>query len=168
MLPVTKVIISECKHTSSRCSTSLSTLGIASCVHLNRCVGGISVVSTSISVVLTDTSLVINTVQYLIKCLSTTCRSSFVKCPFKSSAYLKNWTVCLLKTYLGVLDILDYSPPGSSVHGILQAGILEWVAISFSRGSSWPRDRTLVSHIAGRCLNLWTTTACRWVNKRLG
>ena len=133
MLPVTKVIISECKHASSRCSTSLSTLGIASRVHLNR-VGGISVVSTSISVVLTDTSLAINTVQYLIKCLSTTCISSFVKCPFKSSVYLKNWTVCLLKTYLGVLDILDYSPPGSSIHGILQAGTLESVAISFSRG----------------------------------
>ena len=38
----------------------------------------------------------------------------------------------------------------NSVHGISQARILEWVAISFSRGSSWPRDRTQVSHIAGR------------------
>ena len=37
---------------------------------------------------------------------------------------------------------VDCSPPGSSVHGILQARILEWVAISFSRGSSWPRDWT--------------------------
>ena len=37
---------------------------------------------------------------------------------------------------------MDYSPPGSSVHGILQARILEWVAISFSRGSSPPRDQT--------------------------
>ena len=45
----------------------------------------------------------------------------------------------------------------SSVHGILQARILEWVAISFSRGSSQPRDRTQVSHIAGRCFNLCTT-----------
>ena len=49
------------------------------------------------------------------------------------------------------------SPPGSSVHGILQARILEWVAISFSRGSSWPRDQTQVSHIAGRRFNLWAT-----------
>ena len=40
--------------------------------------------------------------------------------------------------------------PGSAVHGILQARVLEWVAISFSRGSSQPRDRTRVSHIAGR------------------
>ena len=47
--------------------------------------------------------------------------------------------------------------PGSSIHGILQARILEWVAISFSRGSSRPRDRTQVSHTAGRCFNLWAT-----------
>ena len=39
------------------------------------------------------------------------------------------------------------SPPGSSVHGILQARILEWVAVPFSRRSSQPRDRTQVSHI---------------------
>ena len=42
------------------------------------------------------------------------------------------------------------SPPGSSVHGILQARTLEWVATSFSRGPSQPRDRTWVSRIAGR------------------
>ena len=51
-------------------------------------------------------------------------------------------------------DPVDCSPPVSSVHGILQARILEWVAISFSRGSSRPRDQTKVSHIAGRCFNL--------------
>ena len=39
---------------------------------------------------------------------------------------------------------MDCSPPGSSVHGILQASILEWVAMSFSRGSSKPRDRTWI------------------------
>ena len=39
-----------------------------------------------------------------------------------------------------VCDPVDYSPPGSSVHGTLQARILEWVAIAFSRGSSRPRD----------------------------
>ena len=47
-------------------------------------------------------------------------------------------------------DPMDCSPPGSSVHVILQARILEWVAISFSRGSSKPRDRPQVSHISGR------------------
>ena len=46
---------------------------------------------------------------------------------------------------------MDCSPPGYSVHLILQARILEWIAISFSRGSSWPRDQTWVSRIAGRC-----------------
>ena len=39
---------------------------------------------------------------------------------------------------------MDYSPPGSSIHVILQARVLAWVAISFCRGSSWPRDRTQV------------------------
>ena len=48
-------------------------------------------------------------------------------------------------------DPLDCSPPGSSVHGIFQARVLEWIAISFSRASSWPRDGTQVSRIAGRC-----------------
>ena len=45
-------------------------------------------------------------------------------------------------------DPMDYSPPGSSVHGILQARTLEWVAMPFSRGSSRPRDRTHVSYVS--------------------
>ena len=49
------------------------------------------------------------------------------------------------------------SPPGSSVHGILQARILEWVATPFSRGSSWPKNRTEVSCIAGRFFTIWAT-----------
>ena len=52
-------------------------------------------------------------------------------------------------------DPTDSSPPGSSVPGILQARILEWVAISFSRGSFQPRNRTLVSCIAGRFFTNW-------------
>ena len=52
---------------------------------------------------------------------------------------------------------VDYSLPVFSIHGILQARILEWVAISFSRGSSRPRDWTQVSHIGGRRFNLWAT-----------
>ena len=51
---------------------------------------------------------------------------------------------------------VDSSPPSSSVHGILQANLLEWVAISFSRGSSRSRDQIQFSHIAGRCFNLCT------------
>ena len=51
---------------------------------------------------------------------------------------------------------MDCNPPGSSVHGILQARILEWVAIPFSRGSSWPRDRTHVSYAF--CIGRWFFT----------
>ena len=54
-------------------------------------------------------------------------------------------------------DPMDCSLPGFSVHRIFQARVLEWVAIAFSRGSSPPRDRTLVSHIVGRHFTLWAT-----------
>ena len=54
-------------------------------------------------------------------------------------------------------DTMDCSLPGSSLHGMLQARVLVWVAVSFSRGSSQPRDWTWVSHIPGRCFNLWAT-----------
>ena len=50
------------------------------------------------------------------------------------------------------LQPMDCSLPGSSVHGISQARILEWVAVSYSRGSSWPRDRTCIS-----CSPHWQT-----------
>ena len=56
-----------------------------------------------------------------------------------------------------VCDLMDCGLPGSSIHGISQARILEWVAIPFSRGSSWPRDRTQVSCIAGRFFTSWAT-----------
>ena len=52
---------------------------------------------------------------------------------------------------------MDCSLPGSSVHGIFQAKALEWVAISFSRGSSRPRDQTQISRIADRCFTIWAT-----------
>ena len=54
-------------------------------------------------------------------------------------------------------DPMDCSLPGSSIHGIFQARILEWVAISFSRRSSRPRDWTQVSHIVGRRFTVWAT-----------
>ena len=54
-------------------------------------------------------------------------------------------------------DPMDCGLSGSSVHGVFQARVLEWIAISFSRGSSWPRDWTRVSHIAGRCFTIWVT-----------
>ena len=49
------------------------------------------------------------------------------------------------------------SPSGSSVHGIFQARILEWVTIPFSRGYSWARNQTQVSHIADRFFTIWVT-----------
>ena len=52
---------------------------------------------------------------------------------------------------------MDCSPPGSSVHEIFQTRILEWVAISFSRGSSQPRDQTQVFCTAGRFFTNWAT-----------
>ena len=54
-------------------------------------------------------------------------------------------------------DPMDCSPPGSSVHGILQARILEWVAIPFARGSCWSRDQNQISCIAGRFFIIWAT-----------
>ena len=54
-------------------------------------------------------------------------------------------------------DPMDCSLPCSSVHGIFQARVLERVAISFSRGSSWPRDGTRVSHIVSRRFTVWAT-----------
>ena len=61
-------------------------------------------------------------------------------------------------------DPMDCSPPGSSVHGILQARILEWVAIPSCRRSSWPRDRTRVSCIGRWILSHWATWEV-WVHK---
>jgi len=53
-----------------------------------------------------------------------------------------------LQSCLTLCDSMDCSPPGSSVHGILPARILKWVAISFSRRSSWPRDPTCISCVS--------------------
>ena len=63
----------------------------------------------------------------------------------------------LLQSCPALCDPMDYSPPGPTVPGLLQAGILEWVAIPFSRASSWPRDQTWVSYIASRFFTIWAT-----------
>ena len=81
------------------------------------------------------------------------------------SSYTCSLGVCacsVAQSCLTPCDPMDCSPPGSSVHGIFHARILQWVAISPSRGSSQPRDRTRVSHISwiGRwILDHWAT--CR-------
>ena len=69
----------------------------------------------------------------------------------------KKVKVLVTHLYLTLCNPVDCSLPGSSVHGILQSRILEWVAIHFSRGSSWPTDRTPVSCIAGRFFTTWAT-----------
>ena len=75
--------------------------------------------------------------------------------------YIYNWITLLynwnnIQSKQTLWDPMDCSPPDSSVHEILWARILEWVAISF-RGSSQPRDWTQVSHIAAGLFTNWTT-----------
>ena len=65
--------------------------------------------------------------------------------------------VLVAQLCLALCDPMDYSPLGSSVHGLLQAGILKWGAISSSRGSSQPREWTRVSWIVGRFFTIWAT-----------
>ena len=62
-------------------------------------------------------------------------------------------------------DPMDCSPPGSSVHGILQARILEWGAISSSRGSSRPRNRTQISCMAGKFFAIRATRQVKFILK---
>ena len=65
--------------------------------------------------------------------------------------------VLVAQLCLTLCNPMIYSPPGSSVHGIFQARILEWLTISFSSGSSQPRDKTRVSCTAGRFFTDWAT-----------
>ena len=65
--------------------------------------------------------------------------------------------VSVTQSCLTLCNAMNCSPTGSSVHGIFQARILDWVAISSSRGSFWPRDQTWVSCIAGKFFTIWTT-----------
>ena len=65
------------------------------------------------------------------------------------------WKVLVTQLCPILYDPIDCSPPGSSVHGISQARILEWVAMPFSKGSSPPVDRTQVSCIAGGFFTVW-------------
>ena len=63
---------------------------------------------------------------------------------------------------LTLCNHMDCNLPDSSVHGILQARILEWVAISYFRGSSWPRDQTQISYTAGRFFTIWATSSVQF------
>ena len=74
-----------------------------------------------------------------------------------SKMYLKYLGVLVSQSYPTLCDPIDRRPLGSSVHGILQVKMLEWVATPFSKGSSQPTDRTQVSYIAGRFFTIWAT-----------
>ena len=88
---------------------------------------------------------------------------------------MKKVKVLVIQLCPTLWDPIDCSPTGSFVHGIFQARILEWFAISFSRGSSWPRIQTWVSCIAGRFFIVWATreavngwpslNPCSWHNE---
>ena len=67
-----------------------------------------------------------------------------------SKPTLSPWCMCAqsLQSCLTLFDPMDCSPPGFSTHGISQARILEWVAMSSSRGSSWPRDPARISYVS--------------------
>ena len=65
--------------------------------------------------------------------------------------------VLVAQSYLTLFDPMDCSLPGSSVHRIRQARTLEWFAIPFSRGSSWPWNQAQVSYLAGRFFTIGAT-----------
>ena len=73
----------------------------------------------------------------------------------------KRWSE-VAQSCLTLCDPVDCSLSGSSIHGIFQTRILEWGAISFSRGSSWPRDWTQVSRIAGKCFMAPHSSTLAW------
>ena len=80
--------------------------------------------------------------------------------------------VCVLvaQSFQTLCDPMDCNPPGSSVQGILQARILEWVAIPLSRGYSWPRDQIWISHTTDRFfyhLSYQRSNTCFWLDSHL-
>ena len=93
---------------------------------------------------------------------------SFLSICIFSSGWTKKRKVKVLvaQSCLTLCDFTDHSLPGSSVDQILQARILEWVAIAFSRGSFWPRDQTQVTCIAGRFFTIWATRETEWTKNR--
>ena len=93
--------------------------------------------------------------------------------------WLQSWCYQMVQTILQsqsevaqscptLCDPTNCSLAGFSIHGILQARALEWVASPFSRGSSQPRDGTQVSHIAGRRFALWATREAHTIIKSSG
>ena len=86
-------------------------------------------------------------------------RAKYIHLYFKtlkiSFDYGREWESEVTQSCSTLCNPMDCSVPCSPVHGIFQARELECVAISFFRGSSWPRDRIRVSHIVGKCFTIW-------------
>ena len=80
------------------------------------------------------------------------CRQVFYPLSHRRSPKVK---ALVTRSWPTLCDPMDFNTPGSSIHGILQVSILEWVAILFSREFSQPRDQTWVSYIAGRFFTIW-------------
>ena len=84
------------------------------------------------------------------------------------SLYVNTHMRVRAQSCLTLSDHMNCSPPGSSVHGIFQARIVEWVAISYSRVSSWPKERTpvfCVSCIGKRILYHWCRHTYRYIKR---
>ena len=76
---------------------------------------------------------------------------------------LKEWLNLLVaRLCQNLWDPVDCSPPGFSVCGIFQARITKWVAIAFSKGSSWPRNPIQVSRTVGKVFTIWATRETWW------
>ena len=101
-------------------------------------------------------------IQFLNNSFSFCSLCSDISCPFFHSFFpLSLWkkSGSVNCSILTLCDTMECCLPGSSGHGILQARILEWVAMPFSRGSFWPRDQTQVSCIVGRFFTIWAKLA---------
>ena len=103
-----------------------------------------------------ETNTFFNTLSFNIcLCLSLFLPIFFIFCG--KQGWSEKEKVLVTQLCLNLCDPMDCSSPNSFVHGILQARILEWVAIPFSRGSSRPRDWSQVSCTAGRFFIIWAT-----------
>ena len=90
---------------------------------------------------------------------------------FDTHLYIRKVKVLVIQSCPTLCDPMDCSLPGSSVHGFLQARILEWVAIPFSRESSQSRNQTQVSCTAGRFFTNWVKredTTKDWIENKSG
>ena len=100
---------------------------------------------------------------FFFKCwLFSDSQSFLVRLQLEMPLWVRLCVSSVAQSCLTLCNVMDYSLQVSSVHGILQARTLEWVAISFSRVSSWPKDWTLISYIGRQILYHWATWEALW------